>query len=176
MEKNNNGKNNKVRVTIFYVLLFIIIALVVGVVFVLVNNKNTPNNVVENNNGPVNKDANPEDMPSIAGDDNVTKIGEVRLNNSPELKKSKSYDAYVFESIRLESSSTGTILTAKVTAPGISEKTKGKDIKINFYDKDGNLISMMNAYIQQIKPGEAISFRCESTSDLANAYDIKITE
>ena len=38
------------------------------------------------------------------------------------------------------------------------------------------LVEQLKIYIisGQIKPGETLEFRAESTSDLANAYDIKI--
>lgn len=180
-KKTKEVKNNKARLNIFYIVVALIvlaiIALIVLGIVKLVNKEEPINN---NNNTQivdgesVNPDANPEDMPSIAGNSNVDEVNGVRVNNSLALKSDKKVGEYVFSNISLEAASGGTVMTAKVAAPSANEKLSGKDIVINFYNKDGKLISIMNAYVGQIKPGETLEFRAESTSDLANAYDIKI--
>lgn len=181
VKEKSKVKNNKARVGIFYVVIaLIVISIVVLIALGIVKlfNKND-NNVVEGNKQiidgeSVNPDAAPENMPSIAGNSNVNEVNGVRINNSVALKSDKKFGEYVFSNISLEAASGGTVLTAKVTAPNATEKLTGRDVVINFYNKDGKLISIMNAYIGQIKPGETLEFRAESTSDLANAYDIDI--
>lgn len=180
-KKTKEVKNNKVRLNIFYVVVALIVIAIVSLIILgvvkLFDKKepivgNIPEEVIDGES--VNPDASPEDMPSISGNSNVDEINGVRINNSLALKSDKKCGEYVFSNINLEAASGGTVMTAKVTAPSITTKLSGRDIVINFYNKEGKLISIMNSYLGQIKPGETLEFRAESTSDLANAYDIKI--
>lgn len=182
-EQNNKTKeikNNKTRLSVFYVAVALIVIAIIALIIlgvVKIFDKKEPivgGNTEVLDGESVNPDANPEDMPSIAGNSNVDEINGVRVNNSSALKSDKKCGEYVFSNISLEAASGGTVMTAKVSAPSVNEKLSGKDIVINFYNKEGKLISIMNSYVGQIKPGETIEFRAESTSDLANAYDIKI--
>lgn len=180
VKEKKKAKNNKARMGVFYVVVaLIVIAIIALIVLGIVNLFNKNNNVVDENKQiidgeSVNPDAAPENMPSIAGNSNVDEVNGVKINNSVALKSDKKFEEYIFSNISLESASGGTVLTAKVTAPDATEKLTGRDVVINFYNKDGKLISIMNAYIGQIKPGETLEFRAESTSDLANAYNIEI--
>ena len=171
-KKTKSVKNNKARLNIFYVVIALIVIAIIALIILGV--VKIFDNIEVLDGESVNPDANPEDMPSIAGNSNVNEINGVRVNNSPALKSDKKCGEYVFSNISLEAASGGTVMTAKVSAPSVNEKLSGKDIVINFYNKEGKLISIMNSYVGQIKPGETIEFRAESTSDLANAYDIKI--
>lgn len=175
-QKQKSKKQGETRVIVFTAIVAIIVIVTIIIIVVNVNKKNNvdqkePDSQISENIG--NPDAKPEDKPSISGNENVNVVDGVKVNNSSKISSDKTFGKYKFTNIKLEATSTGTVLTAKVSSSSAS-KIAGKDIVIKFYNNSGTLVSMMNAYIGQIKPGETIDFRCESTSDLSNAYDMKI--
>lgn len=173
--------NNKKRLIIFFVIVFVIVILTI--LLVLISNKLKSNNNVDND---VNIDSidnidfvNPymesDDKPSIAGNENINVENGIKTNNSNKISEERNVGIYKFSDIKIQSNSNGTVFTAKVSTSS-SNKESGKDFIINFYDNDGKLVSKMNIYVGQIKPNETFNLRAESTSDLANAYDLEIVE
>lgn len=177
-KKNIGNKGRSTRTIIFFIIVAIIVVTTIIIIVVKINNKNSniqltddPTQGLSLNN--VNENATPESMPSIGGEDNIKIQDGVKVNKSEKILSEKKFDIYTMTNINLEATSSGTTLTASVSATS-EEKISGRDITIKFYDNTGKFVSMMNSYIGQIRPGETIDFRAESTSDLSNAYDMEI--
>ena len=166
----NSGKSSDK--TVLVVLAILIVAVVVVLLVVNLgkqpsdgtNTENNGENVVENEvvNGP-----------AISGTENVSVNGEVKTNVSDALKKTKTFEIYTLTDISLESVSGSSTLTATVSAD-VASNVSGKPITIKFYDRSGNLVETMGAYMPQVKPGETSTLSAQSTTDLANAYDFVI--
>lgn len=182
--KKEEKINDKKRLIIFFVIAALII--VTTVILVIVSNKlkrsnniNGDKNVdsIENNSNfdYVNPYIDSNDKPSIAGNENININDGIKTNNSEKISEERNVGIYKFSDIKIQSNSNGTVLTAKVSTNS-SKKENGKDFIINFYDNDGNLVSKMNIYVGQIKQNEIFELRAESTSDLANAYNLEILE
>ncbi len=177
-KKNIGNKGRSTRTIIFFIIVAIIVVTTIIIIVVKINNKNSniqltddPTQGLSLNN--VNENATPESMPSIGGEDNIKIQDGVKVNKSEKILSEKKFDIYTMTNINLEATSSGTTLTASVSATS-EEKISGRDITIKFYDNTVKFVSMMNSYIGQIRPGETIDFRAESTSDLSNAYDMEI--
>lgn len=166
------------RETVFFILVaIIIIATILIIVFMNNGKKGKNNNVVEDPKAgleaDVNPDATPDTNPSIGGTDNVEEINGEKVNTSNKLKQAKTVGVYTFKNISMTNGSTGTVITATITST-VTEKTSGRDATMKFYDKSGKLVSQMETYIPQVKPGETTTFRTETSSDVSNAYDFEI--
>ena len=165
------------RETVFFIIVAIII--IATILIVIFNNRGNTNNTqqVEDNKtnleAEVNPDAVPESNPSIGGVDNVEEINGQKVNTSSKLKESKTVGVYTFSNISMANGTTGTVITATITST-VTQKTAGRDATMKFYDSTGKLVSQMETYIPQVKPGETTMFRTETSSDVSNAYDFEI--
>ena len=177
--KKEESKGKNMRLVIFGVIVAIIV--IVTIVIIIITNVNKGKEIEESLEqeeiktpvNTINPDAKPEDGPTIAGVENVEMVNGTKVNKSSKITSDRSFGNYKFTNIKLKATKSGTIMTTKVSSTE-TEKTKGKIITIKFYDKEGKFVSQLNSYIGQIKPGEEIDFRAESTSDLSNAYDMVI--
>ena len=169
MKKSENSSDKKVLI----VLAVLVIAAIVVVVLGVGKGGEQPTNNDSNNSDVVEEEI--VTGPSIAGSENVSQSGDVRTNVSSALKSDKTFDIYKFTEISLESVAGTSTLTASVTAD-LAEggKVSGRPVVINFYDKAGNVVESMGAYIPQVKYGETKMLSAQSTTDLANAYDFAI--
>lgn len=164
------------RETVFFILVALIVVAAI-LIIIFMNKGNNTNTTVENSKAnleaDVNPDAAPETNPSIGGVDNVEEINGEKVNTSSKLKESKTVGVYTFSNISMSNGTTGTVITATITST-VTEKTSGRDATMKFYDKSGKLVSQMETYIPQVKPGETTTFRTETTADVSNAYDFEI--
>lgn len=164
------------RETVFFIAVAVIIVATI-LIIVFMNRGDNPKTPVEDPKAKleadVNPDAAPETNPSIAGVDNVEEINGEKVNTSSKLKESKTVGVYTFSNISMSNGTTGTIITATITST-VTEKTAGRDATMKFYDKSGKLVSQMETYIPQVKPGETTTFRTETTADVSNAYNFEI--
>jgi len=167
------------REVVFFVILAIIIVATIVIILCMNNGENTNVNVGTNEENKinldveVNPDAKPESNPSIGGADNVKEVNGEKVNKSSKLKTKKVFDVYTLDNISLASKGRGTVITGTLTTT-LSSKVSGKDAIIKFYDNNMNLVSQMDTYIPQVKAGESVKFRTETTSDVSNAYDFEI--
>lgn len=172
MRKNGAIK----RETVFFILVALIIVATILIIVFMNNGKNESNKVDDSKTkleADVNPDALPETNPSIGGVENVEEINGQKVNTSSKLKENKTVGVYTFSNISMSNGSTGTVITATITST-VKEKTSGRDATLKFYDKSGKLVSQMETYIPQVKPGETATFRTETTSDVSNAYNFEI--
>ena len=165
------------RETIFFIAVAVIIVATILIIVFMNKGNNENNKVVEdpksNLEAVVNPDATPETNPSIGGTDNVEEINGEKVNTSNKLKQSKTVGVYTFSNISMSNGTTGTVITATISST-VTEKTAGRDATMKFYDKNGKLVSQMETYIPQVKPGETTTFRTETSADVSNAYDFEI--
>lgn len=165
------------RETIFFIAVAVIIVATILIIVFMNKGNNENNKVVEdpksNLEAVVNPDATPETNPSIGGTDNVEEINGEKVNTSNKLKQSKTVGVYTFSNISMSNGTTGTVITATISST-VTEKTAGRDATMKFYDKNGKLVSQMETYIPQVKPGETATFRTETSADVSNAYDFEI--
>ena len=68
-----------------------------------------------------------------------------------------------------------TLITADVTNNTGSDVTTITPINITLLDDEGNEIVTLGGIIGDVKNGETIQLKAETTLDFANAYDMKIT-
>lgn len=172
MRKNGAIK----RETVFFILVVLIIVATILIIVFMNNSKKESNKVDDSKTkleADVNPDALPETNPSIGGVENVEEINGQKVNTSSKLKENKTVGVYTFSNISMSNGSTGTVITATITST-VKEKTSGRDATLKFYDKSGKLVSQMETYIPQVKPGETATFRTETTSDVSNAYNFEI--
>lgn len=171
--------NNKMRIVIFIIISILIIIATIIVVIAFSNRTSNNNSEIINENDSknnyINIYSNSENKPSISGEENVKIENGVKINKSDKISRQRKVGIYIFDDIKLQKNSNGTVLTAKVSTTS-EKKEGGKDFVINFYDKEEKLVSKMNIYVGYIKQGETINLRAESTSDLSNAYDMEIAE
>lgn len=163
------------RETVFFIAVaVIIIATILIIIFMNRGETKIEDDKPEVNLGAdVNPNADPETNPSIGGVDNVEDVNGDKVNTSSKLKEDKTFDVYTFSDISMINGNTGTVITANVTST-VTEKTSGKDAIMKFYDRSGKLVSQMETYIPQVKPGETTNFRTETSADVSNAYDFEI--
>jgi len=174
MKKNGVIK----RETVFFIIIAIIIVTTILIILFNNNTQENNNNVnIENSKvgleAEVDPNASPESNPSIAGVDNVEEINGQKVNTSNKLKQSKNVGEYRFTNIKMSREENGTVLTAIIVS-NTKQKIAGRSAIINFLDNNGKLVSQMETYIPQIKPGEITPFRTETTADVTNAYDFEI--
>lgn len=169
-EKKVGNVNPKIILVAIAVLIvvIVIVAIAVNAGKGKENNKGAEGNGGENQNEQVSG-------PAIEGDENIKQDGNVKTNVSKALKEDKKYGIYTLSNIKVESVNGLAKLTATVSA-NVSEKVAGKPVKVEFYDKDGKMLSSMGAYMPQVKPGETRTFEAKSTTDFANIYDFKIVD
>ncbi len=145
-------KNEKIVISIL-----VLITIIVIIAFFMMNQKNMPNVVNEN-----------EENVKILEDGS-------KENTSKELKQNKNIDGLEISNISLKENGGITTLLATITNNNTVE-TEQKEIKIEILDKDNNLLTTLRGNIGAMKPGETKQLNMAVTADVANAYDFKISE
>lgn len=172
---------------IFFVILVILI--MVAILLIIVNSKNNKElktevekteeiEEVQNNTASLETEVNPnssiEDNPSIEGNDYIEVVSEnIKVNTSKKLKEDKIFGIYKLTNINLQYTTQGTELTADVENTS-TETVSGKNIKIEYYNNKGNVVSIMGGYMPQVKPEQTTTLSLSTTADVTNAYDFKI--
>ena len=178
-----NKKLRKKKKIFFVILVILIIITILLIIVNLKNNKELKTEVekveeVQNNTvsleTQVNPDSSIEDNPSIEGNDYIEVVSEnIKVNTSKKLKEDKIFGIYKLTNINLQYTTQGTELTADVETTS-TENISGKNIKIEFYNNKGDVVSIMGGYMPQVKPGQTTTLSISTTADVTNAYDFKM--
>ena len=178
-----NKKLRKKKKIFFVILVILIIITILLIIVNLKNNKELKTEVekveeVQNNTvsleTQVNPDSSIEDNPSIEGNDYIEVVSEnIKVNTSKKLKEDKIFGIYKLTNINLQYTTQGTELTADVETTS-TENISGKNIKIEFYNNKGDVVSIMGGYMPQVKPEQTTTLSLSTTADVTNAYDFKI--
>lgn len=156
---------------VILVLLIITIALIaVGVV--TRNNKNTQ--TANNNPNKSNSSQNAGGEIQNLDEENVVTLDDgTRLNTSKELKKEKTIDGMKITEIQLTEKANMTVLLANLT--NTSNETKGGYVAdITLLDKEGNELTTLHPYIDELAAGESTQLNASTSLDFANAYNFRI--
>ncbi len=97
-----------------------------------------------------------------------------KINVSNQLLKTKTLDGLEFTNIQLREKGGLSTLSADVTNK-TGSKTAMKTVKIEVLAKDGTTIVTMRGTIEPIEAGGKVQFGASASSDLANAYDFRIS-
>ena len=178
-----NKKLRKKKKIFFVILVILIIITILLIIVNLKNNKELKTEVekveeVQNNTvsleTQVNPDSSIEDNPSIEGNDYIEVVSEnIKVNTSKKLKEDKIFGIYKLTNINLQYTTQGTELTADVETTS-TENISGKNIKIEFYNNKGDVVSIMGGYMPQVKPEQTTTLSLSTTADVTNEYDFKM--
>ena len=182
----SNGINKKGVKRLLIIILLILIVVAIVVVINVRKNKGENNNQTQNTNVNINeeKKANENESeeetvvvtpskPSIEGNEYVQEQDGIKINTSNNLKKDKTFGIFTFTDIRIETDDSGSAIIATVSAKS-SVKTESKTVNIKILNNKKEVVAELGGYIGQIKPGETITFRAETSTDITNAYDFTI--
>ena len=97
-----------------------------------------------------------------------------KINVSEELNKNKKLDELEIRNIQFKEIEGITTLIADVINPGKSN-VEEKRIKIEVIDKQGKTITNIKGRIDSVPAGGKVQLNIGVTADIANAYDIKIS-
>ena len=77
--------------------------------------------------------------------------------------------------IQLTEKDNVTLLLGTVT--NVSDTTRGGyPVNVTVFDKEGNEITTVSAFLGELEPGKSTQFSTNATFDYANAYDFTITK
>ena len=145
-------------------ILIIAIAIIIVIVIVVVNqNKNSQD---QGNNVAKNESAILEEFVTALSDG-------TKLNNSTKLSETKKVGDLEISNLQLTEKDSQTILLGTIKNPTTTAQG-GFPATVTILDKNGNTIIELEAYIDEVKPGEEQQFNVSATLDYANAYDVKI--
>ena len=99
----------------------------------------------------------------------------VKINTSKELAKEKKLDDLQLTDIRLSCRRGLSTLIAKVTNNG-TVKTEEQEVKVEVIDKDGNVMMELRGLLLEIEPGASTLLNLNVSSDIAGAYDFRISK
>lgn len=180
MEQGRLKKENlKIKIFTFLVVFIVIITVTICIVMYIYNINQIKDNIAssEKNSDILNvnvyEGANPENKPSISGNQNIKYENGVKINISENINKDIIVDDYSLKNISLKSDGNGTTFTASITYLS-KRQTSEKYVEIKLYDNNKRLASSLSGYIPKLKLGESIDVVYKSTSDLSNAYDMEI--
>ena len=97
-----------------------------------------------------------------------------KQNKSEKLKETKKLEGLEIKNINIRTNKTGTNIIADVTNT-TKERVEGFEIEVIVYDKDRNILTRLNGYMNSIEAGKTSEWRISTSSDCSNAYDIAIT-
>lgn len=156
----------KEKIVILVLLIITIALVVVGIV-----TKKTNNNVTQVGSDKVQDDK--EEKPSLDEEHVVTLEDGTRLSTSEALKKTKSFDGITITDIQLTEKENKTVLLGTLTNTA-SETKGGYYVNIVLKDKNGNEITILRTYIDELGAGESAQLNTQTTLDYANAYDFSV--
>ena len=158
------------------ILLVVSVVIVVGLnIFVKVNTK--PQNDQTNTgttlgNAPLDEQKNEKQEEEIDEYTQVLADGS-KLNISDNLAKGKTFEGLEITNMQLKEGETTRLLADVENKTGA--KTKDRMIKIDFLDKDGNVITTMRGFINPMEAGGKSRINLSVSADVSNTYDIKIS-
>ena len=158
--KNKNKKNNKKKkltkkekIIITIVVILLIILAVVGII---INIKSRT-------------------LKKVVEEFDVIYEDGVKINTSEELSKTKTIDNFELTNIRLSCTNGLSTLLGDLTNKGTT-KTEETDLTVELLDKEGNVINELKATIKPLNPGETTQFNVNITTDVAGAYNFRISK
>ena len=142
-------KNKKVIIILSILIIIIILILIIaGIIFFRSKTNNTSENT------------------TIVEKYDVIYEGGLKVNTSEEVAKSKK-----FNTCRNGLST----LIADITN-NTNEATEGQTANIEILDENNNVIETIAAEILPLKPGKTTQLNVNITTDIAGAYDFRITK
>lgn len=96
-----------------------------------------------------------------------------KINTSEELNKEKIYGNLKIDKIQYTEQEGMSVLLADITNTG-STKHEMEIVKITIIGENDEVITEINAIIEEIDPGETVQLNASITADVSNAKDFKI--
>ena len=96
-----------------------------------------------------------------------------KINTSEELNKEKTYGNLKIGNIQYTEQEGMSVLLTDVTNTG-STKHEMEIVKITIIGENDEVITEINAIIEEIEPGETVQLNASITADVSNAKDFKI--
>lgn len=96
-----------------------------------------------------------------------------KINTSEELNKEKTYGNLKIGNIQYTEQEGMSVLLADITNTG-STKHEMEIVKITIIGENDEVITEINAIIEEIEPGETVQLNASITADVSNAKDFKI--
>ncbi len=131
----------------------------------------------------VSKNKNTEDtknLGSTGGEDNYVEEEFVermedgtRVNTSSKLAETKKSNGYEISNITLTEKGNLTSVRATITNT-TSQKRGDEPIYLEVIDKNGNVLTEIEGYLDTLQPGASSTLKIDTTADFANAYDYRI--
>ena len=143
-------KKNKKVIIILSILIIIIILNIAGIIFFRSKTNNTSENT------------------TIVEKYDVIYEGGLKVNTSEEVAKSKKFNT-------LDIRNGLSTLIADITN-NTNEATEGQTANIEILDENNNVIETIVAEILPLKPGKTTQLNVNITTDIAGAYDFRITK
>lgn len=150
-------KNRKLKGVI--IALVVLLVLIVTIVLILVNSKTKKSEIED--------DSRKEEFVKILEDG-------TRLNTSDKLHETKKFSGMEITVFQLTEKNNVCLLLGEVTNT-TNEVVGGYPVNIKVEDKNGEEITIIEAYIGELKPGESTEFNTSATFDYVNAYDFSIS-
>lgn len=144
-----------------------VLAIILIIIIVITDNKETPQNNVNNNvlSTPT-LDSRLEEFVAIHKDGS-------KENTSNQLKKSKTVEGVELTNIKLVRSAGITQLSAD--AKNITNsKIEQLDIIVTAIDKEGKILAEFEASVYELEAGNTTKLNAGTISDVANAYDFTV--
>ncbi len=96
-----------------------------------------------------------------------------RVNTSSKLAETKKSNGYEISNITLTEKGNLTAFRATITNT-TSEKRGDEPIYLEIIDKNGNVLTEIEGYLDTLQPGASATLKIDTTADFANAYDYRI--
>lgn len=149
-------------------LILVLLLVIVGIVVFLVVTKNKNEDNVEQGEVVGSLDGIPNEEFAQYNDEGV------KVNNSEQFKKEKTFDGFKFSNISLSMINAETTFKAVVTNNSDEDVKECKTFDIIFLDKEQNEFIRLGGIIGSLKKGESTEVFLESSLDYSNAYDFKV--
>ena len=99
----------------------------------------------------------------------------VKVNTSEKVSESKELNGLILSNIQLTEDGGITTLLAEVKN-NTGKKTESKKVTIEILDKDGNVITDFEGFIDAMDINDTVKLNASITGDVSNAYDFRIKE
>lgn len=150
-------KKNKKVIIILSILIIIIILIIAGIIFFRSKTNNTSENT------------------TIVEKYDVIYEGGLKVNTSEEVAKSKKFNTLDISNARLSCRNGLSTLIADITN-NTNEATEEQTANVEILDENNNVIETIVAEILPLKPGKTTQLNVNITTDIAGAYDFRITK
>ena len=168
MIKNNKGE---VKTSIILISALIIVIVVCVIILYIKQNQNTKKNeeilyaqenIIENTAKQVSEFA--EQLPN-----------GVKVNTSEKVSENKDINGLTFSNIKLTEDGGITTLLAEVKN-NTGKKTEAKMVTIEILDKEGNVLTDFEGFIDAMDIDGSAKLNASLTGDVSNAYDLRIKD